>query len=648
MKKIFILILTILSLISLFSCTMPIDKKTLDEKLILKISKDDMEVFYKDIKPINLESIVQNNYNQQYVIEWYVNDTLREKGNNFLFTPPNQDIYSYNIYFKAKFSIENQILTKKSPKITISVYGLDAQIKISEDNIFNNMIILDELTTTKKTINIEKITTKGYVLSKFINVYLLDEKTNTEKLLDKISINETKYTLKNIEKGNYRLYLKYDKEPNIQSNSINIVSLYYNININVNDSVVRLSLDNNVKSLIKNIKYHYIDKDNKNTIINDGLNYEFDTQNINLDGLVYSVITFNNNKIIETRKILIINNLVEVNTEKEFLDAIKNKTKKILINKDILITQTNTVVIDYPVSIKGVKNSNNKYSDIKSEHGIAVILEFRKNNNYILDLQISDSGKYNIKFTNSINNIIDNVVFNNPGNSTSITNPGAGIYIENSSLKVIKAEIVNSNNTGIRIEYYKNQNHQIDKSILDLTNSIFTVDDNLLIPIGSARSKKEDIEIIGQGIDMFILPLGTSSIIRYSTNGSLFKYEITSPNKYTYYDGEVLNLEGIEMKLTIGDSTMQLGLDSVYMLMNALNAKGLLEIKKLDNTTKVVAIIEGFDKNLGGDKIYYSYNDIKNSVLTINLEKGKYEIHISIGKDSNYLYLGKFEIEVAK
>lgn len=666
MKKI-IMIGVIFLTLTLFGCRMPVDKKTVEDNLVLDIMMLDErleEQFYLEPEEVTFKGIVEGTYHLNYTLEWYVNDVLMERSSRleFKYTAPvktkegNQvQPGRYEVYARIELLVEGELVTKESRRIEYKTVSLFGELKVQPQEgalALGEKLVSDILYEKDKTfdfissfkIKSGKVTDEKYewVLEKYDGNELIDSKVVGN--LDTLSL-----SIK--EEGEYRLFLKLGK---FESNRIDIQVIYGKVTalqtILRDSAKIKLDYKVQVSSQIDKIEWFYIAKDGTETkLLGKETSEVVFTKEDNIEGLVYAKVTFKNGYHTITEKTLVATNFVTVSNEEELFEAVKT-ADRILVLNDITIQRSETLKIQKPLTMMGLINEEGKRPTISSHVGYKVIIRAESDDVWFKDLIISDSANYNLQYYRAKNGLVENVLFNSCGKGGSYTNPGSGLYVDGGYVKVLSAEVKETNVAGIRVEGYPDM-----KGSVHIERGKYIHDNSVWAPIASVRSNYEDLDILAPGYVVLNAPLGNNIIRVWSSENAEFSWDLIPPSKIEYFDGQVLDMADIKLQANLANEAITLNIDAVYMLMDKLTAKGILQI--INAETKEVAIdaiIEGYDKDLPGDKLVYTYTDrfgqkqVEKPIVITGFEPGKYEVHITIGGGSDTLHLGFITIYVRR
>lgn len=671
MKNKILSFLMILTLFLLVGCRMPVDYETVDKNLVLDIEMiGNDKQFYKEPEEVTFKTILEGTYHLNYTIEWYVNDERLLKGgkeaNEFKFTPPQgKDVTpnKYTVYAQIIMVVEEKQIQKKSREVFFTTVALLGEVEIQPKDgplAPGEKLVADILYEKNKTFEFTstfditqgKITDEKYA-------WVLEKYEGSEVVEEKVLGTDDELSLSLSEEGDYRLYLKFGK---FQSNRIDIQIIYGEINISqeIAEQKTTVSLDyaSQVESQIDKIEWFYIAKEDfgnedAETKLEDTTSEIVFTAEDDVDGLIYSKVTFKNGFTTTTDKTVVATNFTTVTNEEELFEAVKTEDK-ILITNDITIETDQTLTIKKPLTIVGLIKDD-KRPNVKSELGIDVIISVSHTNNvWFKDLIISDSARYNILYRHSEKGLIENIKFDSCGKGGKPQDPGSGLYIDEGEVHVLSAEVTNTNIAGIRVEGSDNM-----AGTLTIERAKYIHDKTVWAPIASVRSKHQNLVVDLPGYIVTNAPLGKNIIRVWTGEGETFSWEIIPPSKIEYWEGGILDMNDIQLTAYMGGEDITVGMEAVYMLMDKLTAKGLLKIIKVDDEGKelevvIDAIIEGYEDGISNDKLIYTYEDLNGEmrenqpIHIVGFDPGTYQVHIIIGGGVDTLHLGYFTMWVRK
>lgn len=625
----------------------------------------DLEQYYeenedlKDVKfTIIFKNLKENNLTEKdLTIKWYLGnieqtDNLNKKELIVIVNKTMEEEVKATVEYK-KNNEDKKLELEEVVKVNIK----PTQILLK--NNINNDYIID--TTTIKKVEYEA-TISGNLKHKNGQWIVIERNNNLEEINREtfdINLEEDMIVENNIGKiskefefdndGNYMIYFIIGK---YQSNYQHFILTYENLNLELEGIQIQdsnytsrtLKLNNNPNNLNNGTIKWYL---NGNSIDNDN-NYSFIHNDLSIGGFLYQVEYIPNDEskeIIKSKPLLIVNGKI-IYTKEELNNEINNKTKAIILNSNIELS--NTLNINYELTIVG-----NGYTI--SSPGIDKIIEVISNNVYFYDLIIKESRKYNLIYSNVNNGYIEKVIFENPGTGGSITDLSAGLFVNASEVIIKDVTIKNGTNTGIRIDSKEGKK----KAILTIYGSFNY--ENIFLPIASGNSKKDNIEVNAKGFVLFVIPLqssdGGEAIRRWSNESDAVIWTLNNPNKTNYNPEDIIDVYGITIDIKLGTMQINANLDFVYTFLKLFNQYGTLEIYNLDdeliNKYYIVDATVNYDDDtnpykdyeVGQDKLIYSLDNNKDDLVRPILPKGKgtYRIKITIGDE---LYLGFFEINI--
>lgn len=509
-----------------------------------------------------------------------------------------------------------------------------------------------------------------------LNWLIFRRQEQTLDLFDQIKVTETEVINNNlITKLNYSFkssgsyVVRLQTGTNINQDANNIISNTTHVTVNVGEFEIKsseqriMSKDYSERTLtINGLDEKLVGKGvykwylNGQEIDNDN-NFTFTHTNTDLGGYVYQVKFYPIIKAIPepviTEPFLIVNGKL-VNDENEFLNALENNQKGIILNNNIVYQGEKTITLNENTAIYGNGNQ------IKSM-GLNEFFKIKGDNVVMANLKVVNSNKYSIHVELSENAYFEDLKMSDFSGTSDLLSGdfSAGLYIDRSSAVVKNIEFLTGGLVGIRLEQHLNI---AGVTKLRLYGSFsYNNNDPLMLPIGSAKSDAKGIELVASGFDSFVLPGGEITIRRWDNQGEPIGWEIYDPFKTVYYldEGEdFLDLHGIGIKIDISFLELEFasdeGLAFVKLFIEMFGQYGILEITSLDDkkifeTYYIVGDLN--EPKYGLDQLFYSkdkelYKNNKDLIPEkplIPTEKGDYKLKIYIGEE---FYLGHIIITV--
>lgn len=387
--------------------------------------------------------------------------------------------------------------------------------------------------------------------------------------------------------------------------------------------------------------------------LNNDNNLTYTHNDDNLGGYVYQVKFIPIQKTyleeIVTDPILILNGKL-VNNEEEFITSLEDNVTGIVLNKDINYTGEETIVLNNHIAIYG--------NDFKIRSGgISEFFKIKGDNVVLANMTIDNSNKYAVHVELANNAYLQDLkVTNFDGQSNILTGDfSAGVYIDRSTAVINNIEFLTGGLVGVRLDQ-----HLVEgKTKLRIYGKfIYDKEQALLMPIASAKSQLDSIELIADGFDYFALPAGEIIIRRWDNIGEPISWEIYNPEKTVYEKGDYLDLFGIGIRIDISFLGIEFsgndGLAFVKLFINMFSQYGILEITNLEESIlldKFYIVGELEETIYGNDQLFYSRTKeiykIQDDYLPVAPllpeESGDYKLKIFIGEE---FYLGHIIIKV--
>lgn len=337
---------------------------------------------------------------------------------------------------------------------------------------------------------------------------------------------------------------------------------------------------------------------------------------------------------------------VGVSSEAELLAELANETSAIVFLNDIEYSKLDTpsgsnngyLNINYPVVISGNGHTF-------TSQGIFTFIRVTSDDVSFHNITLSRAGRYTTHVINVNNVYFENVIFPYPGTG-QITEPGAGIYVQNSTVTINNVEFIEGFNSGVRIEGTDSR-----KAELRIYGDFIYDISELAFPIISIGSNSETARLIGTGFDSFVLPLAENALIRrWSRDAKPITWNLHAPYKAEYQEGEVLDLSGIAISVSMLESNLVFGISFVRMFLDMFNQHGTVLITDLDDNVLKTFYVVGFDEEGSSDpnldNLIYHDAPVDGEEIDMVLDgllPGQYKVKIDIGGE---LYLGFFIINI--